>query len=66
MGVIFCLLAPCSFERSTAMTGGYILSSILKSSLKIALRWSICVLEEPVISAPSEKTVDFIELRAST
>lgn len=66
MGVIFCLVAPYSFQRSTAMTRGYILSSRLKPKLKIALRWSICVLEELVISSPSEKTVDFSELQAGT
>lgn len=48
------------------MTEACILSSILKSKLKIALRWSICVLEEPVISSPSETTVDFSELQART
>lgn len=66
MGVIFCQVAPCSFESSTAMTGGYILNCMLKYSLKIALRWSICILEEPVISSPSEKTVDFGELQDRT
>lgn len=48
------------------MTRGYILSSRLKPKLKIALRWSICVLEELVISSTSEKTVDFSELQAGT
>lgn len=66
MGAIFCLVAPYSFQRNTAMTRGYILSSRLKPKLKIALRWSICVLEELVISSPSEKTVDFSELQAGT
>lgn len=51
MGGMFCLVSPCSFERSTAMTGGGILSFILKSRLKIALRWNICVWEEPVTSS---------------
>lgn len=51
MGVMLCLVSPCSFERSTARTGGGILISILKSRLKIPLRWSICVSEEPVTSS---------------
>lgn len=50
MSGMFYLVSPCSFESTTAMTGGGILSFILKFRLKIALRWSMCVSEELVTS----------------
>lgn len=59
MGALFCLLAPSSLQRSTAMPGVHILSFITKTGLRITLRWSICVSEEPVTSSPSENTIDF-------